>query len=1104
MPAQRISELEQALEAEKALLQTLINTIPHRIYVKDRQSRFILNNIAHLKALGAGSQDEALGRTDRDFRPPSLAERSLADDQKVMQDDSAIVDLEEPTILPTGETGTLLISKSPLHDATGEVVGLVGISCDISDRKRTEDKLRRNAEIQTVLREIAETAVLTISTGELYAALHRLVGRVLPAKNFRILLLDEESGELKTVYGTDETGTVPVQRLPGRYMVDYVMRQRRAMFVTPEEFERLRSAGEIDSRFVEWKEWMGAPLFDSQENVVGAVALFSMQEDERCGPEDVAILSVIAAQVSLAIERKRVHDSLRESEQRFSNAFHFAGIGMALVSPDGRWIKVNPALCRFFGYTAEELMFRTVEELTCCDDRLKDQALRRKLLAGEIDSYQTEKRYRTQRGDIVWATVSQSLVRTAEGQPLYFVAQIEDLSERKRLEQELRLHANKLEETVELRTRELFSANQELTAANEELTSMNEEMTAMNDTLEIANRNLAREIGVRQQKEQEARIRERQYQATASLLTSHGEDFDTVMKTILNEALRLIGAPGGYISLLDEAGKNFVFLLGVNCDYETQPGSQPAERGLMGQVFRSGEIQYVEDYRVYLHRIPDPRYDGLTTGLMAPLKREGKVQGVLTAHWRDEVHAITAEDIEVFRQYGVLASLAMERVFADARISRQNELLTRLAFQDTLTGLPNRASLNRYLTEQMERARAGESAGAVLFIDLDDLKAINDSFGHSAGDTVIQAAADQITVTVGSEAFLARVGGDEFIVVLPGKDVQDRIGQIADTLVSASHREYEVGGQKIHMSASVGITLYPRDGNAAEEILKNADNAMYAAKAAGKNCWRFFEPEMLKDAYEKLLLTNDLRHALERGELFLHFQPQILLDGRKVTGFEALLRWDAKNHGLLPPGRFIPLAEQSGLIVPIGQWVILEACRFARLLTDSGRSDAHVAVNVSPRQLAAPDFVDVVRRCIEETGISAGQLEVEITENVLIESLEDSTRKLGALNALGIRLTLDDFGTGYSSLTYLRNLPVQTLKIDKSFVDRILHDEVQEGFIRSIIEMAHVLGLCVVAEGVETESQLAKLSHSGCDSVQGYVFSKPVPLAEAIGYRADV
>ena len=951
--------------------------------------------------------------------------------------------------------------------------------------------------------------------------------------------------------------------------------------------------------------------------------------------------------------QKQLEEELRESEQRFSNAFQYSPIGIAIVSMDGHWIKVNQALCNYVGYTAEEMMTMTIRDITYPDDTNATADFRRRILAGEISTCQLEKRYCHKSGRIVWISLSTSLVRDQEGNPLYFISQMEDITERKRIEQELQLHTQKLQELVETRT-------QDLSAANQELTAMNEEMTAMNESLQEANRLLGQEIEFRRQKEQELLLRGKQYQATTDLLTHPNEDFDELIKVILQDAIHLIGAPGGSIGLLEECSKNFVVRHAVGYAPEKQLPPRPTDVGILGEVFRSGEMLLVEDYRQYPRRLCDTGLEHSTTVIMVPLLMDGKVKGALTANWRDEIHRITPEDQEVLRQFGRLASIALEKSQTRQQITYQKDLLQRLAdmtailvneldlgkalqniltqaaafmniphgfvsffepdgrhatiqcglgryeervgkstffdgkgiyaevlrthkivvvhdyanwpgrwtgafaetltaqmqapltingkiigciglsafgepfvvdqaklavfeqmatvatiavknamahqkthhqaLHDSLTGLPNRAFLNSRLEEEMRKARLGTAAGAVFYIDLDDLKTVNDSFGHSCGDGVIKAAARQIADTVGPEAFVARVGGDEFIVILFGEDRLKTIAQIANRLVSASQREYEVGGRNIHMSASVGVTLYPGDGNEAEEILKNADSAMYAAKAAGRNCWRFFEPEMLKDAYFKWSLTQSLRHALERNELALHFQPQIKLNDNTVIGFEALLRWNSPEHGMVSPARFIPLAENSGLIVPIGNWVIEEACRFARKLPEMGRDSLHVAVNISPRQLAMEDFVETVRLTLEGTGTQPKQLEVEITENVLIDSLEDSIKKLGQLKAMGVRLALDDFGTGFSSLTYLRNLPVETLKIDKSFIDKILEDRVQKDFVRSIIDMAHTIGLQVTAEGVESEVQLENLLQFGCDSVQGYIFSKPVPPEQAIKF----
>lgn len=841
------------------------------------------------------------------------------------------------------------------------------------------------------------------------------------------------------------------------------------------------------------------------------------------------------------------------------------------------------------------------------------------------------------------------------------------LAEQKRVKEALKESNDNLERKVEERTQKLQAANEELTAQheemaakNQEISAMNEQITAMNETLQDVNRELEEEVKIRQKKEEELSLREKQYRATTNLLTSASAEYDDLLISILQDAVMLVKAPIGYLGMVDDSGKNFVIhhTIGDSSILYTNP--RPVETGMVGQVIKSGEIFCVEDYRTYPERLNNSQLDRMTTVIMIPLKLGSQVKGALIVNWIDAVHPVREDDLEVLQQFGDLASIALERAQTGRQIGYQKQLLQRLAettavlvneldldkalqiilnqatsfmgishgfiqlfepdglhaafscgmgryedqagtrvsfedkgifaailrtgkivviddygnwphrlksaffddissavqaplivdgktigsigfavfgektgidseriavleqfatvasiavknamahqeakhqaFHDPLTGLPNRAYLSIRMEEEMERVRSGEPGGAVAFIDLDDIKTINDSFGHSCGDGVIKAAAKQLSVTAGPNSFLARVGGDEFVVMICGEENLKNIAALADRLVSSSNREYYVGGRSILLSASVGVTIYPTDGGSAEELLKNAENALYAAKSAGRNCWRFFEPEMLKDAYAKMVMTNDLRHALERGELYLHYQPQIELGSCMVVGFEALIRWHSKEHGNVPPLRFISLAEQCGLIHSIGQWVIVEACRFARNLADIGREDLHVAVNVSPRQLASADFVEQIHRSIQNAGIATGQLEVEITENVLIDSLEDSTRKLNELSALGVRLSLDDFGTGFSSLTYLRNLPVGTLKIDKSFIDRILEDKVQEGFIRSIIDMAHVLNLTVVAEGVETEMQLAKLDQFGCDCVQGHFFSMAVPRKEAIGF----
>ena len=443
---------------------------------------------------------------------------------------------------------------------------------------------------------------------------------------------------------------------------------------------------------------------------------------------------------------------------------------------------------------------------------------------------------------------------------------------------------------------------------------------------------------------------------------------------------------------------------------------------------------------------------------------------------------------------GRFAILAVD--VTDAKLHAQT--VERLAYYDTLTGLPNRAHLANVLRRELEETAGDSSCGTLLYIDMDDLKMVNDSYGHSYGDAILITAAMHMVSLAEPGSLIARVGGDEFVIWIPGASTRQSIEMFARDLVDTLSREYEVRELAFHSSASIGIAIYPEHGNNAEEILKNADAALYEAKRSGKRCWRFFEQSMQDVAYEQMQLLNGLRNGIANDELTVHYQPQISMHEMKIVAFEALLRWQSPKHGNVSPAVFIPLAEKSHLINDVGAWILQEACRFCRRMVMSGQTSVRVAVNVSPRQLAASDFIEIVQNAIAAAEIDPSQLEVEITESVFIETMADSVEKLLSLKQLGVHVTLDDFGTGYSSLTYLRNLPVDTLKIDKGFIDRIAEDATQASLIASIIEMSHVLGLTVVAEGVEKAEQLQCLRDCGCDMFQGYIFSRPVPEPQAV------
>ncbi len=665
------------------------------------------------------------------------------------------------------------------------------------------------------------------------------------------------------------------------------------------------------------------------------------------------------------------------------------------------------------------------------------------------------------------------------------------LQKRKLQEIELRAQRDCLELLVERRTSELLAVNQSMVAMNEELTAMNEEMTAMNEELLQANLLLQHEVELRAEKEKALRRREKQYRAATRLLIQPSSKGPERLVQILQDALGLLGSPSGFIGLFDAARQFMVrqHVIGP-VDFGSME-SQPVNAGMVGQVWKTCEAYYIEDYRDFSRRLSHRNLDRLTTILMVPLKQGDEVRGILAAHWLDELHPLVQEDIDVFQQYADFVSVALERLDNYAEMKY-------LAYHDSLTGMANRASLNLWLEQELGKTRQGQAGGGLFFIDLDELKIVNDTFGHSLGDDMILAAGNNIRRVVGADAFCARIGGDEFIVVLPGITAREMIAEQARQLVQALSSDYVIAGEKIPMSASLGIVCYPADGTTVDEIMKNADRAMYAAKACGRNCWRHYEPCLHTEEYENMILINGLRRAMERNEFCLHYQQILRLSDRKIVGFEALLRWNSKEHGSVSPARFIPLAEKSGLIVLIGRWVLNEACMFARDLADRGRSDLHIAVNISPRQLAESDFICSVQRVLTCTGIAASQLAIEVTESILIESMDESIAKLKELCRCGINIALDDFGTGYSSLTYLRQLPVHTLKLDKSFIDCISEDRTQAELVSYIIDMAHSLKLVVVAEGVEDPAQVELLGQYGCDYIQGFVFSRPEPTETII------
>jgi diguanylate cyclase (GGDEF)-like protein len=418
--------------------------------------------------------------------------------------------------------------------------------------------------------------------------------------------------------------------------------------------------------------------------------------------------------------------------------------------------------------------------------------------------------------------------------------------------------------------------------------------------------------------------------------------------------------------------------------------------------------------------------------------------------------------------------------------------VARLASQDPLTGLPNRRVFRTTL-DQMSRSPNGVEAGydfAVMFLDLDRFKVVNDTLGHRIGDMLLQEVAKRLEGQLRREDLLARLGGDEFAIVVRRVDSREELEALAERLVSSVLEPYDISGYRIRTSVSIGIAVGPEDGENADDLLMAADLALYAVKGTNRGTYQFYDVSMNKDINERRQIEVDLREAIERNELELYYQPVINVRRHAVSGFEALARWRHPVKGMVPPAVFIPVAEDSGLIVQLGEWALMEACRNAA----KWPNDMKIAVNLSPVQFTAPNLFEVIEQTLAETGLAPHRLELEITERIFMENTENTLATLRRIKALGVRIALDDFGTGYSSLSYLRSFPFDKIKVDRAFVSDLSERNEHIVIVQAVVSIARALGMTTTAEGVETEAQHEFLAALGCDEVQGYLFSAPVPV----------
>ena len=741
--------------------------------------------------------------------------------------------------------------------------------------------------------------------------------------------------------------------------------------------------------------------------------------------------------------RKKIEAALRASELKYRHVFAAVGDAILMLdNRDGRILDANPAACKLYGYSRDEL-------LTLRDRDLAAEAAPSPELPRTVSQRFTDYPQRRKDGVIFPADL---WVRhfSYKGYPIT-VAAVRDMTPLKQAEQRI------------VRLSHCYAALSRTSAA----------IIRCTDAQELF-RQICRIV----------------------------IDLDQMQLVVLNF---VDPATGGFHPAAHAGARSGYASILANTRVSSDP-SLPEGWGPTGTAFRQDTAVVCNDFLGDPHtQVWRPMAEELAirAGAAFPLRRDNRVVGCLSAY-AGERDFFDAQITELLTRLAGEVSFALDLFERENQRRHAEDRVRHLATHDVLTSLPNRTLLLDRLNEAIHTAQRNQVCVGVLFLDLDHFKTINDSQGHSVGDQLLQAVTQRLRGCIRQEDTLARQGGDEFILVLPNLPEPTAAGRVAEHLLQALRAPFALSQQILHVGASIGISVYPMDATDPGTLIRFADSAMYQAKDAGRAGYVFFTSEFNIQVSELFEMGNELRRALERDEFVLHYQPQIDLATGQPVGVEALIRWQHPQRGLIPPVRFISVAEETGLIGPIGEWTLRTACAQGRLWQDAGLPPMPIAVNLSAKQWLQPHLEIQVINALEAAGLDPRWLELEITESLLMRDTEKMIGAMRRLQAHGVQFAVDDFGIGYSSLSYLKRFPVKRLKIDQSFVRDIPGDPDDTAIATAIIQMGKSLRLTVVAEGVETLEQLHFLGDRGCDVAQGYHFSRPLPAGECAEYLAKI
>jgi len=846
------------------------------------------------------------------------------------------------------------------------------------------------------------------------------------------------------------------------------------------------------------------------------------------GPVEIGGRQYLYSIVHDVTERRQAEQALLSSEEKYRNIFDFASVGIYQSTLDGRLVTANASLARMLGYdSVEELL-----QVQLAEDVYFYAEDRKKHLATEGTNADVQILWKKKNGAPIWVQVNAHAVHDAKGQ-LMFEGFVYDITERKLAEQQLASSNAQRKAVLDAASRVSIIA----TDAEGTITVFNSGAERMlgYSAAEVIGRRSITELHRAEELEEHANRLQSEFGERLSGFDILGHRADR--EGLEEREWTYVKKDGGNITVLlsvtalrRDDGWLTGFLHVANDVTERkqaeetlrkQSAAMTASMDGIGIVNDRLQFTVVNDALAKLYGYPDPQsmvglplnslyepptYERFTNTILPIVYQRGRWRGEAPGLRHDGLTFPQEISISAIEGGGLVCVVRdiTERTYAEEQIKH-------LAYHDALTALPNRLLFKDRLTVAISHAQRERRKLAVLFLDLDRFKVINDSLGHNIGDQLLQAVSARVQSCVRESDTVARLGGDEFTVLLPQLPHGEDAALVAQKIIDAVRYPFHIEGREFFMTTSIGISLYPDDGIDAESLIKNADTAMYQAKEQGRDNYQLFNAFINAKALQRIALEHGLRKALANQELAVYYQPIFDFRTGRISGMEALLRWNHPTLGMIPPAVFIPLAEAIGVMIPIGTWAMRAACAQAKAWHDAGFRSLSLAVNLSVCQLQQPDLLQRVREILEETGLPSRMLELEITESSAMQSPENSVRTLYDLKKLGVRISLDDFGTGHSSLSYLKRFPIDTLKIDQSFVHDITHDPDTAAIVTAIIAMAHSLRLKVIAEGVEFTEQSSFLKRYGCDQMQGYLIKAPVPVdrftdllanAEDIGMEA--